>query len=235
MTDVRMNLEVLNLGISTLLTCITLTDEQVAQDGTLRAYLPPLRSVVRELQGFEGVYRHDGVADEEKTRTTDEAGAHLSREALIHARVKQYPVVPLMESDSPEQTLRLISCTSSLLEFIIWLNRQPGSTTALRSYLPDLVDIAGEAMRILRPSVMNVISDITEKPDEPMTGVELVENTDRLARLSVALTACLREITRRNVRGVSVLTDDLYELALQLSMAFRTSARMALPVEPGFL
>lgn len=235
MTDNHMNLEVLNLGISTLLECITLTDDRAPADDSLHLYQPHLRALVRELEAFGATYR-DALPEEvcdvaERQRCKDALIAE--REALIHARVKQYRGVSLLDSDTPERTLRLMDCTSSLLEFINWLNTHVDHV--MEPYLPELTDIAWEATVILEECVMNVVSEDRHGEQDYLTGLELEENTARLGRLSVALMTCINEISQRNERELNVWRDDLLVLALELSLAFRSSARNALPVEPGFL
>jgi hypothetical protein len=47
MTDSHMNLKVLNLGISTLLEFISLTDSEAPADDVLHLYQPHLRALAR--------------------------------------------------------------------------------------------------------------------------------------------------------------------------------------------
>lgn len=224
MTDNHMNLKVLNLGISTLLECITLTDSEALADDVLHLCQPHLRAIARELEAFGATYR-DALPEEmcdsaERKRREDELIAE--REALIHARVKQYPAVSLLDSDTPERTLRLLDCTCSLQWLITWLNTH--TDRVMEPYLPELTDIACEATVILDECVMNVVSDERHGKPDLVTGLEREESIERLGRLCVALMTCINEISQGDDRQLHVWLPDLQVLALEMLMAYWSGA-----------
>ncbi|MGR7527306.1 hypothetical protein ACU6ZM_24460 [Klebsiella aerogenes] len=224
MTDSHMNLKVLNLGISTLLEFISLTDSEAPADDVLHLYQPHLRALARELEAFGATYR-DTLPEEmydaaERKRREDAQIAE--REVLIHARVKRYPAVSLLDSDTPERTLRLLDCTCSLQWLITWLNTHVNRV--MEPYLPELTDIACEATVILDECVMNIVSDERHRKPELVTGLEREESIKRLGRLCVALMTCINEISQSDDRQLHVWLPDLQVLVLEMLMAYWSGA-----------
>lgn len=231
MIDSRMNLEALNLGISSLLECITLTDSEAPADDVLYHYQPHLRALARELEAFGAIYRDTlpEVTCDATERKRREDALIAEHEALIHARVKQYPTVSLLDSDCPERTLRLLDCTCSLQWLITWLNTHVNRVMEL--YLPELTDIACEATVILDECVMNVVSDERHGKPKLVTGLEREESIARLGRLCVALMTCINEISQGDDRQLHVWLPDLQVLALEMLMAYWSGASAVLPTD----
>ncbi|WMY75943.1 hypothetical protein RHD99_08405 [Buttiauxella selenatireducens] len=159
--------------------------------------------------------------------------------------------VPLVSSDSPESSLRLLDCNCSLLEFITVLSQRINDP--LEQYLPDLIDITAEVVRELDESVVSVLDMVQAMEDNPVCecpapGTEAwdemlaraepeerhiqqdrPEDTRRLARLNVALLTCVHSSIHSQDEDLQRFTDDMLTLALGLSCAFNRSAEDTLP------
>lgn len=236
------NQEVLNLCTSTLLECITDSDER--GDGSLSAYLPHLRAIAKEMQAFGGTYRDDvpggensgdGDNTNEAETETEKDDAERLRErhhTLRRWKEKGFKPVSLMSSDTPEYTLRLMDSLNSLMELITWLSENHNEV--MDPLFPALTDIASEATDILGVSATNLLLGEEEAPQGYYTYLDMDKNTERLADLSVALMTCISEISRSGELELKVLVDDLLLLAREVIYAFSASAGRTLPVEQGF-